>query len=220
MNTRIVFTLTAGLCAISFVHAGSLLEQGTFAAGSAGGPPPEPWILGKPKPEISLRLENPSGESGTWVHIVDNSVQDAAALVQKFGEISGGRLSFKLHVVRSGAAIWFLLGSKEVSGKADTVFSFKITSQGALLVSQGGQKLVDTTASKAKFSDGQTYDLYCDFKPNGAGLNIEMGQKDGAVLFKGSAPAGGPVSALAIRTHGAEEGSDFYVTDLALEPAP
>lgn len=217
MKITLIFS-TAFLVVVTS-QAGSLLEQGDFSAGSPGGPPPSPWVLGKAKPGISVVLENPPGENGQWVHFVDESAQDAAAIVQKFNETKGGRLGFRLHVVKSGAAIWFLLGSKEVSGRGDTVFSVKITSHGNLLVAQDKQKIADTTGSKSTFPGGQTYDLYCDFKPEGNGLKIEIGQKDGTVLFRGTSAAAGPISALGIRTHGEEMGSDFYLTDLVLEPA-
>lgn len=202
--------------------AENLLEQGNFAAGPAGGPPPEPWSLTKPKPDVTIVLENPPGaaQGENWVHLVDDSSQDAAGVTQKFSEITGGRLSFKLHVVKSGAAIWFILGNKELSGRGDAVFGFKITSKGGLLVGQDSQKIANATGGQTSFPGGQTYDLYCDFKSNGAGLDIEIGQKDGVVLFRGTGATAAPISALAIRTHGEESGSDFYLTDLVLEPAP
>lgn len=149
---------------------------------------------------------------------MDDSTQDVAGIVQKFGEISSGRLSFKLHVVKSGAAIWFLLGGGELGGRGEAVFGFKITSTGKLLVAQDSQKIGNTTGGKTTFPGGQTYDLYCDFKNNGAGLDIEIGQKDGEILFRGTSASAAPISAVGIRTHGEESGSDFYLTDLLLEP--
>jgi hypothetical protein len=211
--------LSVALFAVASLQAGNLLDQGNFSAGAPGGAPPSPWILGKAKPDVAVTLENPPGEGGHWVRFVDESAKEAASLVQKFVEIKGGRLSFRLHVVKSGAAIWFLLGDKEVSGRGDTVFSFKITSKGNLLVAQDKQKIADTTGAKATFPGGQTYDLYCDFKPEGDGLKIEIGEKDGSVLYRGTSATAGPISALDIRTHGEEMGSDFYLTDLVLEPA-
>lgn len=212
------FTLSVALCAVFSVRAENLIEQGSFGAGSPGGPPPSPWIPGNPEPGISITLESPPGESGLWVRFVDDSAQEAASLVQKFSETKSGRLSFRLHLVKSGAAVWFLLGNKEVSGRGDTVFGFKITSKGNLLVSQDKQKIADTSGAKAYLPGGQTYDIYCDFKPEGDGLRIEIGQKDGAVLFRGTSAAAGSIGALGIRTHGEEIGSDFYLTDLVLEP--
>jgi hypothetical protein len=213
-----IFTPLFLVC-VSLARAGNLLEQGDFAAGSEGGPPPAPWIVGQSRPDVNVVVENPPGSEGggNWVHLVDDSPEDAAGVVQKFGEISSGRLSFRLHVVKSGAAIWFLLGGRELAAKSDAVISFKITSQGHLLVAQDGRKIANTAGGRAAFSGGQTHDLYCDFKTNGTGLDLEIGQKDGTVLFRGTSERTGPISAVAVRTHGEESGSDFYLTDLVLE---
>ena len=208
------------LCAVLPAAADNVLQVGDFSSGAPGGPPPAPWTSGKVKPNVTVVQENPPGESGQWIHLVDDSAQDAATLVQRFTEIPAGRLSFRLHVVKSDAAIWFLLGDKEVSGRGDTVFSFKINARGGLMVGQDRQKIPDTSGAKAHFPGGQTYDLYCDFKPAGDGFAIEIGQKDGAVCFRGTTASAGSINALGIRTHGEEMGSDFYVTDLSLVSEP
>jgi hypothetical protein len=216
---RPLFILASIIVTISFVRAENVLQDGNFASGTAGSPPLEPWSLSKPKPNISLQVDTPPGEKGRWVRIVDESAQDAAVLAQKFPEITAGRLTFKLHIVQSGAAIWFLFGQKEQGGREDAVFGFKIDSRGQLLVARGSQKVGDASGTKASFPGGETYDLYCEFKPAGEGMEIEIGQVDGKVLFRGAGPMSGTVSALSIRTHGEEMGSDFFLTDLVLAPA-
>lgn len=219
MRFLILFAFSIGL--IISGRGENLLQQGDFSGGPAGALPPEPWSAGKPKPNIGISIESPPGSDAgkSWVHIVDESAQDAAGLVQKFEGVPSGRLEFKLHVVKSRAAVWFLLGRKEVSGKGDMVFGFKISSKGNLLVGTDSQKVSDTSGAKTALPAGQSYELYCSFKPTSdqSGMEIEIGQKDGTVLFRGTsgAPAS-PVSALAIRTHGEELGSDFYVTDMVL----
>lgn len=200
-------------------RAENALQSGDFAGSTPGSPPPAPWVASKDRPDVTIRIENPPGETaGTWLRMEDRSSEDAAVVSQKFSAMAAGRLSFKLHVKESGAAIWFLFGRGESAGRGDAVFGFKITSRGDLLVAQDRQKITDTSGARPKFPPGQTCELICTFRPEGDGTSVEITQPDGAVLFRGSSPAAGPVGALAIRTHGEEAGSEFFVTDLALHP--
>jgi hypothetical protein len=203
----------------------NLLQQGDFSAASVGGPPPAPWVTGKPKSDVNVSIENLPGsdDKKLWAHFTDESGADAIILTQTFPGTTAGRLDLSLHVQKYGAGIWFILGRKNLAARDDMLFTFKVTTKGGFLASTPSGKLTDLLGAKSfTFGAGQTYDLYCDFKPSDdqSGLDIEIGQKGGAVLFKGKLDRVEPVTAFSIRTHGEDVGSDFYVTDVVLKGTP
>ncbi len=218
--------LFAALCPIfSCLGQENLLEQGNFSEAAEGAPPPAPWIVAKPKPGVSATVENLPGatDNRLWAHFVDDSTEDAIILTQTFPGITAGRLSLSVHVQKFSAAVWFLLGRNALAAREDMLFTFKITTKGGFLAATPAGKITNASSSKAfSFVPGQTYDLYCDFKPTDdkAGLQIEIGQKDGGIIFTGTVDRAEPITALSIRTHGEDAGSDFYVTDLKLSGTP
>ena len=201
----------------------NLLEQGNFSGGTKGALPPPPWIVSKPKPNVGIILEDLPGaaDNRLWAHLTDESGKDAIILTQSFSGITSGRLTFSLHVQKFGAAVWFLLGRNALAGREDMLFTFKVTTKGGFLAATPEGKVANTAGTKTfSFVPGQTYDLFCDFKPTAdqTGLQIEIGQKDGQVIFRGLVDRVEPITAFSVRTHGEDAGSDFYVTDLSLHP--
>lgn len=203
----------------------NLLEQGDFSGGALGSLPPAPWVVSKPKPNVSLSLENLPGEADKklWAHFTDDSTEDAVLLTQSFSGITSGRLTLSLHIERYAAAVWFLFGRNNLAAREDMLFTFKITTKGGFLAATPEGKISDSAGSKTfMFTSAQTYNLYCDFKPapDQSGLQIEIGQVGGGVFFSGKTDQLEPITAFSIRTHGEDGGSSFYVTDLKLAESP
>ncbi len=214
------------LCAaVSGTLRADLLQEGSFAGGSAGGPPPAPWVVSKSKPGVGVTLERLPGASDQrlWARFLDDSAENAVLLTQSFDGISSGRLTMSLHIEKFGAAVWFLLGRNTLSAREDMLFTFKVTTKGGFLAATPRGKIADASGAKPfTFAPGQTYGLYCDFQPaaDPSKLQIEIGQIDGGVIFRGTIDRTEPVTAFSIRTHGEDAGSDFFVTDLTLTGTP
>lgn len=203
----------------------NLLEQGDFSGGSPGTLPPAPWVVSKPKPNVNLSLETLPGSTDKrlWAHFADDSTEDSVILTQSFGGITSGRLSLSVHVERYAAAVWFLFGRNNLAAREDMLFTFKITTKGGFLAATPEGKISNTVGSKTfTFAPGQTYNLYCDFKPasDQSGFQIEIGQAGGGVIFSGKTDHLDPITAFSARTHGEDGGSSFYVTDLKLTASP
>lgn len=211
--------------AVASLAQQNLLEQGDFSAGIKGSPPPAPWVVSKPKPGVALSLENLPGASDQrlWAHFTDDSTTDAIILTQTFAGTTSGRLTFSLHVQKFGAAVWFILGRNALATREDMIFTFKVTTKGGFLAATPAGKITNTSGAKSfSFLPGQTYDLYCNFHPTDdqTGLQIEIGQKDGQVIFSGRTDHLEPITTFAARTHGEDAGSDFYLTDVKLVADP
>lgn len=203
----------------------NLLLEGSFAGGSIGGPPPAPWAVSQPKPGVGVTVERLPGsdDQRLWARFLDDSAESAVLLTQSFEGINSGRLTLSLHLEKFGAAVWFLLGRQNLAARDDMLFTFKVTTKGGFLAATPQGKIADVSGTKSfAFAPGQTYNLYCDFQPTAdqSQLQIEIGQINGGVIFRGTIGRTEPVTAFSIRTHGEDAGSDFFVTDLTLTGTP
>lgn len=204
----------------------NLLQNGDFAQSKPGGPPMPGWTLGKEAQGINTAVDKPSqpfGQGKNWVYVSDQTEEGAAFLIQELPKpVTAGRLSFTLHIVDHAAAIWFILGRNQVSKSDDLGLGLKISSAGGLIVSAKGDRVTDISGAKKRFAKGETYQLYCDFGPRDAEgkTPIKMGQVGGEEFFNGTAELSEEYTALAIRTHKEQGGSEFYLTDIVLTESP
>ncbi|CAN5530995.1 hypothetical protein BH09VER1_BH09VER1_23090 [soil metagenome] len=213
---------TLGLaCLAATAQAQNVIVNGNFEGGSAGGPPPKPWIVSSEITKaqgVAVVLETLPGttDGKLWLRMHDENPEVPSGTFQNFPEVKTGRFTVKVYFQKIGLSFGVYLGGPKVSGPETRIVDFKVINGKSTLGNAGPRSKTNFT-----FQPDKLYPLFVNFETSADGSKVkyEVGLEDtGEVIASAEVDAKLPLSGLRFTTDSKDKDTDVYVTDVSLVP--
>lgn len=219
MKLSPILTLLGATCLALSVQAQNLITNGGFESGSAGGPPPKPWVVSSEitkAQNVSVVLETLPGttDGKLWLRLHDENPEVPTGTFQNFPETKKGRFTVKVYFQKIGLSFGVYLGGPKVSGPDTRVVDFKVINGKATLGNAGPR-----SKSTFKFEPDKIYPLFVNFETSADGNKVkyEVGLEDtGEIIASAEPDARMPIAGLRFATDSKDTGTDVYLTDVSL----